>query len=224
MALCERFRALAESAPGGLGLGKEAGFRELVHKDIGRFDVSLDDCADAAGAGFIGEIREHAEKTIAPLLTHLFGPSYRLNGQGMVVSYPGAAAQRFHIDSSWLFAGLPQQPCHFVTVFVTLLPAVAPTEFVLGSHQHTHTLGRETVAEQYPDNEYCRVLMARPDVTPAVLSTAAAGGDVIVMDGRTLHRGLANEEAVRPVAYFSFSPPWYREWPTSQMKDGRTLF
>ncbi len=49
-------------------------------------------------------------------------------------------------------------------------------------------------------------------------------GDVVVMDGRTLHRGLANtSHDIRPLCYFSFCPPWYREWPRSQ-NEGRSLF
>ncbi len=49
-------------------------------------------------------------------------------------------------------------------------------------------------------------------------------GDVVLMDGRTLHRGLANQsKETRPLCYFSFCAPWYKEWPRSQ-NEGRSLF
>jgi ectoine hydroxylase-related dioxygenase (phytanoyl-CoA dioxygenase family) len=220
------YQEKAAAATGGFGLGKENGFRELVNKDVGRFDLNLDHiCEEQDPELFICAIRNHMEAVIAPVLVETFGEDYVLNAKGVVTSYPGTSSQNWHIDSSWLFKGLTQQPCHFVTCFMPLYTATAaigPTEFAAGSHAHTHVLGRNKVEEQYPPPDICDAILARPDVTKLTMDCAV--GDIIVMDGRLLHRGLANiSDQVRPLVYLSFCPPWYREWPASQ-SSARALF
>ena len=56
-------------------------------------------------------------------LDTILGPGYKRNAQGLVISKCGAPAQRWHVDSSHLFATLPGLPCHFVTVFCPLYQA-----------------------------------------------------------------------------------------------------
>lgn len=214
-------------APGGFGLGKDGGFREIVNKDPGRFDMNLDHLgrADHKSPGqFISEVvRGEIVSAAGPLFGALFGPNYRQNGQGVVVSRPGTEAQGWHMDSSWLFQNNPSQPCHFVTCFVPLFDSsleIGPTEFAIGSHALTHSLGRDTVHEQYPSAETVTALTS----ACTILTMHCAAGDVIVMDGRMLHRGLGNRSTTdRHLIYASFCPPWYREWPESQ-PSSRSLF
>ncbi len=238
LALLEKYRERANQLPGGFGLKKEKGYREIVEKDKGRFDLNLDHIDDFQGGNpdtcFISEVRRHAEAKIRPLLVEMFGDKYALNGKGVVVSFPGTAPQEWHVDSSHLFTaqqlGTPDVcrplvtiPSHFVTVFVPLYrarPELGPTEFLTGSAPYTYILQNSEVQDQYPPSAVVEKI--RPLTRPATMRCNP--GDVIVMDGRTLHRGLANlSTEVRPLCYFSFCPPWYREWPRSQ-NEGRSLF
>ena len=66
-------------------------------------------------------------------LDTILGRGYKRNAQGLVISKCGAPAQRWHVDSSHLFATLPGLPCHFVTVFCPLYQAhKAPHLFFFG--------------------------------------------------------------------------------------------
>jgi len=237
----QAYLAKAAAAPGRFGVGKELGFRELVQKDSGRYDMNFDHLIRGGGEAegdenFVNEIvRGEMAKVAGPLFQELFGPHYRVNGQGVVVSQPGAEAQGWHVDSSWLFEAHPsqdqnptkaeryRQPCHFVTCFMPLYQTrteLGPTEFVVGSHKRTHVLGRDTVADQYPSPAVAATLAAHGEV----LQMEAAPGDIVVMDGRMLHRGLGNSSSeVRHLVYASFCPPWYCEWPRSQSSH-RSLF
>lgn len=229
-ALFDKYVALAKAAPSGFGLKKEGGYREIVEKDPGRFDLNMDHVLNAAidpDTAFMAAVRRHAEAVAAPLLRKLFGAGYILNSQGLVISLPGAMPQSWHVDSSHLFTheqlrdahgGLegqrgPVLPCHFVTVFVPLYRARAssslgPTQFLLGSAPPTVELPNATVDDQYPPPSVVeRIQSHSVDVT-----MECEPGDVVVMDGRTLHRGLANVSSEpRPLCYMSFCPPWYRE-------------
>lgn len=220
-----RYLALAASKSGApLGIGKEHGFRELVKKDPARIDLNFDHPVDADAAAFIDALRGAMLQRIAPVLDKVLGPGYKLNGQGIVVSSEGAPQQRWHVDSSHLFVGDAQLPCHFVTCFMplfTAVEAIGPTEFCPGSQHATGFLGNSIVAEQYPPDQ---------DVA-RIVSTAGRGtmtldcnpGDVLVMDGRLLHRGQGNRNpGNRHLVYVSFCRPWYYEWPRSQ-DDARSL-
>jgi hypothetical protein len=78
------------------------------------------------------------------------------------------------------------------------------------------------VEEQYPDDAYVAAQLALPGVERATMDCAP--GDVVVMDGRLLHRGLGNgSDQVRPLVYQSYCRPWYREWPRSQ-NESRSVF
>ena len=112
---------------------------------------------------FMRQLRDTVELAIRPILIELFGPNYRLNAQGCVVSQPGTTAQGWHVNSSHLFA-TAELPCHFVTCFVPLYSSshvVGPTEFAVGSHRHTHRLGLDSVEQQYPTTTICTELLER---------------------------------------------------------------
>ena len=163
-----------------------------------------------------------------PLLREVLGPSYKKNSQGMVTSQLGAHAQGWHVDSSHLFVGPPGQygslPCHFVTVFVPLFRSsipIGPTEMVPGSHKVTCDLANEEVPDQYPTAAKAEALIHASGGGTGVLDFHP--GDVIVMDGRVLHRGLANQLRRRHLVYCSYMRPWYFEWPRSH-SDDRSLF
>ena len=226
---------------GGLKMEKKGGFRELVHKDVGRFDVNLDHVAGLrAPATWSPSVDEkvvhgallHAKVRIRAITNATLGTNHVLNGFGFVLSKPGTAAQNWHIDSSHLFQPSdfpgplpPALPWHFFTVFVPLfdpLLEIGPTEMALGSHRYTDVLSNQVVEDQYPPSPVVSsILQNRGVFTEKVLVTP---GDVIIMDGRILHRGLENSSGFeRPLLYMSFCRPWYTEFPKSH-HESRSLF
>lgn len=142
------YLSLATEQFGELGLGKANGFRELVMKDLGRYDLNLDHlCVNpnavkkrrslTSNETKMQEAKDSIVDIIAPVLAIILEDEYRLNALGTVVSHPGTSAQRWHVDSSHLFrhsvpgidltlADISVQhsmellPCHFVTVFFPL--------------------------------------------------------------------------------------------------------
>lgn len=231
------------AAKGGLGLKKENGFRELVQKDVGRYDLNLDHLLPhsknktsrvlSENEEGVLQLYEYVHQRIAPFLLKIFGPDYQLNAFGAVVSHPNTTAQGWHVDSSHLFVAqdAKQQeqygalPCHFVTVFCPLYdfqPDIGPTEIALGTHKHTAILPNRLVEDQYPSEEVVNRLCQSNGVNTMEMMTKM--GDIGIMDGRTLHRGGWNRsDQVRPLMYLSFCMPWYYEFPRSQ-NDGRSLF
>ena len=247
LAILEKYIDKATTHPDGFGLRKEQGFRELLQKDVGRFDLNLDHLMDDCLAFpevkehiFIGEVYNYVCRNISGVLDHTFGKGhYKLNAQGAVVSHPGTLPQRWHVDSSPLFPAQPSDsstellpytcdflpPCHFVTVFVPLYsatPDIGPTEFATGSHKCTSRLNSLAVEDQYPSDEVVSDILSAEGVD--VVKSDVAAGDITIMDGRTLHRGLSNRtDELRPLLYFSFCKNWYYEFPRSQ-NEGRKLF
>ena len=120
-------------------------------------------------------------------------------------------------------------PCHFVTVFIPLFKSslpIGPTEMVPGTHLLTSEMPNATIPDQYPSLEtverLTNVASAKRDGYRSCFLDFSPG-DIIVMDGRMLHRGLDNNLARRHLIYMSFCRPWYYEWPRSH-SDHASLF
>jgi hypothetical protein len=168
----------AAHSKGGLGLKKEGGYRELVQKDVGRFDLNLDHLIPRPGSVYnrpftsseakMREIFNVIENRIQGVLASILTDQYIVNAFGAVVSYPNTEAQRWHVDVSHLFqtdgsdSSLNALPCHFVTVFCPLFEyseAIGPTEIALQSKALTSSLSNRTVEDQYPaDTEVSEIL------------------------------------------------------------------
>lgn len=129
---------------------------------------------------------------ISRLVRQLLGPKTYLEKAGMIVSHPGAAAQRWHMDTPHLFASKAHLPPHSLTVFIALVAFTeenGPTEFRLGSHE--------------------KVNLVRPQ--QAVPATCEKGS-LVVYDTRVMHRGGPNlSQEARPLVYLTFSRIWYRD-------------
>ena len=233
--LLEEYIAVADTK-GGLGLRKENGFRELVQKDIGRYDLNLDHLLPMNEKKLnrqlsplevsTRQLAAEVENTIRPYLNEILTDQYIINGFGAVISKPGTEPQRWHVDSSHLFypsAGI--LPCHFVTVFCPLFEyseAIGPTEIALGSKIYTDILQNKTIENQYPTDVEVQSIINKPDVQ--IVRNESNMGDIGIMDGRTLHRGMGNNsDQVRPLLYMSFCRPWYYEFPRSQ-NENKSLF
>lgn len=123
---------------------------------------------------------------------------------GGIVSLPGAADQAVHADTPHLFEVGPHLPPHYVNLFAGAIPAAAgvgPTALVHGSHR------REYVA-QYHTNE-----VLQPEVWNDLVRPRLEPGDVLVMDCRILHFGLANTHATveRPLLYSNVTAHWFHD-------------
>jgi hypothetical protein len=234
--LLAEYRAIAEGKEGGFGLKKENGFRELVQKDPGRFDINLDHLIKPSTVTDMRiktevehqlvEIYYYMLERIRPYLTEILTDQFVANGFGAVISEPGVNAQQWHVDSSHLFEDVNATlPCHFVTVFAPLFEyseEIGPTEIALGSHLHTWCLRNRVVEDQYPSDAIVEKLLSSENIRQVKLS--ANIGDIAIMDGKCLHRGSKNEsECTRPLLYLSFARPFYYEWPRSH-SDARSLF
>ena len=230
----------AEGTPTRRTSGLKNSFPEEERSTGGGGLASTTDLSDA-GASLMASIRSVLEPAIAPVLERSLGGEYVMNGQGLVISEPGTEAQGWHADVSPIYGAqelwelnIPTGvllPAYFFTVFMPLYdsthPGIGPTELALGSHLLTGELKRKTVAEQYPAGDVVdRIVGASPGGVATMGSPGCEcnAGDIFIMDGRLLHRGLANlSEQARPLVYMSFCRPWYHEWPRSQ-NEGRSLF
>ena len=156
---------------------------------------------------------------IAALVRALLGPKTYLEKAGLLVSHPGAEAQRWHMDTPHLFSVGTHLPPHCapppierrtcvtarsaltahrhsngaaISVFVPLVelvPSNGPTEFQLGTHVKANL-----VAPQRHATACCEA------------------GSLVVYDVRIMHRGGPNaSDAERPLVYMTFSRVWYRD-------------
>ena len=122
----------------------------------------------------------------------LLGPKTYLEKAGLVVSHPGAEAQRWHMDTPHLFSVGTHLPPHSLSVFVPLCDLVlsnGPTEFQLGTHVKANLVKAQRHA----------------------LATCPAGS-MVLYDPRIMHRGGPNVgSGDRPLVYLTVSRVWYRD-------------
>ena len=198
-----------------IGIGSRNGYRELVQRSPGRFDVPMHE-QDLAP---IWGVRGSAAPDVPwlGLVRAVLGPEARPSFCGVVFSRPGSPAQQWHIDSPHEAAEV--RPAHAVNVLLALadIPiAAGPTEVARGTHLLTNHLKRPWLDR---DN---LLYQSETEITPAILrqngqaedaatepaAQAMAAGDCLIFDDRILHRGLANaSQQERWVAYFSYLRP-----------------
>jgi ectoine hydroxylase-related dioxygenase (phytanoyl-CoA dioxygenase family) len=129
---------------------------------------------------------------IAAVVRALLGPKTYLEKAGLLVSHPGADAQRWHMDTPHLFSVRTHLPPHSLSVFVPLVdlvPSNGPTEFQLATH-----------------------IKAKLVVPQRHVVACCPAGSLVVYDVRIMHRGGPNASVdERPVVYLTFSRIWYRD-------------
>jgi hypothetical protein len=209
-------RVMAALGDRPIGIGSRNGYRELVQRSPGRFDVPVHERDLVPIWGAEGSMAEGVPWL--HLVRAVLGPEARPSFCGVVFSRPGSPAQQWHIDSPHEAA--EPRAAHAVNVLVALadIPlAAGPTEVAPGTHQRTNHL-------RYPwlDRDTLLYQSETERVTPAMLQQTAQGdgvaiepvvqamaaGDCLIFDDRILHRGLANaSQHERWVAYFSYLRP-----------------
>lgn len=209
-------RVMAALGDRPIGIGSRNGYREVVQRSPGRFDVPMHEHDLAPIWGTQGSLA--ADVPWLRLVHAVLGPEARPSFCGVVFSKPGSPAQQWHIDSPHEAA--EHRAAHAVNVLVAMADvalAAGPTEVAPGSHLQTNHLQRPWL-----DRDSLLYQSATERVTPATLlapgedeaavtrpvAQAMAAGDCLIFDDRILHRGLANASPQeRWVAYFSYLRP-----------------
>lgn len=130
---------------------------------------------------------------VTNIVKSLLGKDYYVEKAGVMISYPGSDAQRWHCDVPHLFRVPTHLPPHTLATFVALTNVDArmgPTEFYAETH----------------------IKSKLAKLPRSHLAACCEAGDFIIYDPRILHRGGANRGKVpRPLAYLTFSRVWFRD-------------
>lgn len=211
-----------------LGLGAKHGFREIVMRSPGRFELSLlnleeERFRDVLGAktGLCDAFRipdvNVITSVLEPLLLMLFGKNSMKDLKcchvSLLVAVPGSSDQAWHADGGHVSL-TEHLSCHCLNIFIPLhdVPRrMGPTEFRPGGHYLTRNLAAMMLAAK------CRKTLRAP-VWPALIEQ-----DVVVFDYRVLHRGRANTTQInRHVLVLTYCEPWFEDvvnFPKRSMLD-----
>jgi hypothetical protein len=226
---------MAALGNGPIGIGSRNGYREVVQRSPGRFDVPLHEQELIPIWGARGSIA--AEVPWLGLVRAVLGPDARPSFCGVVFSRPGSPAQQWHIDSPHEAAA--QRAAHAVNVLVALadIPlAAGPTEVARGTHLLTNHLQRpwlerDSLLYQSVTEKVTPATLLQPgqsdDAATQPVAQAMAAGDCLIFDDRILHRGLANaSQQERWIAYFSYlrPRPGLEEIADTHFEASRSLF
>jgi hypothetical protein len=196
-----------------LGLGVKRGFREIVMRGAGRYEISLlystaPDCLES--------LKQILSPIVSTLLEAKDWDELSICNLSLVISTPGSPEQGWHADGGHV--NLQKHlPCHVMNIFVPLHDVtfdMGPTEIRPGTHYHTRNLAPMMLAAA------CRKTLRRP-VAP-ILAT----GDVLIFDYRVLHRGLANKTLQnRSFLVLTVAKPWFKDilnFPKQSLDDPAT--
>ncbi|MEZ4448504.1 MAG: phytanoyl-CoA dioxygenase family protein [Nannocystaceae bacterium] len=186
-----------------LGRGTPNGYRELVARAPGRYDMLY---GTDAPPFTDREVRDNPRWM--PLIRSLLGADATLFFCGLLMTRGGASDQPWHTDGEHLFGPeVPILPAHCVNVFLPLVDITIDnggTEFCPGSH--FLTVGIPEIYEQSPAHVDRIGFRGRP------LALTVPAGSAVIFDYRLLHRGLANRtDRSRPILYLTFAAPWFRD-------------
>jgi hypothetical protein len=179
--------------------GLQHGFREIVMRSPGRFELSLlhfdrEESVEQKNKETMFRtyrLDENIPLLIEPLkslLPRLVGPNYtsyeelKLCYVSLIIATPGSSDQSWHVDGGHASTS-KHLPCHCFNVFIPLQDtpkALGPTELRPGTQFLTRNLGPMMLAAR------CRKTL-KPPVWPEL-----EFGDAIIFDYRVLHRGRAN--------------------------------
>lgn len=192
-----------------MGHGIKHGFREIVMRSPGRYEISLLNNANlAAHRSNLPSIDQLytllADYDIPGFLSLSSWDKVRVCNVSLVISTPGASTQGWHADGGHV--NLQKHlPCHCLNVFIALhhVPTIdwGPTQLRPGTQVHTRNMGPLLLAA------HCRKEL-QPPVAPLLKA-----GDALVFDYRLLHRGLANNTIHnnRSVLVATVAQDWFQD-------------
>lgn len=175
-------------------------FQEIGSRSGLRYDVRIDMKDDRWTL-----LRQVAEQTGPWLhfIQDIFGEGNWKVEANLIYSKPGAKNQVWHCDGGHLeqeadWDGHGHAPPYALCVFLPLIdlnPRVGFTQFFLGSHKTSQLVGFGPAAE-WLAADFDGILEA---------------GESVVYDYRLMHRGMANQEKLRPIIQLLYTKHFYIE-------------
>ncbi|HIG60191.1 MAG TPA: hypothetical protein EYQ22_04795 [Gammaproteobacteria bacterium] len=203
-----------------IGIGSRAGYREIVQRSPGRWDIPITSDQFAI---------DHQQMPWWTFITDILGQDAEHAFSGVVSSEPVSPEQHWHIDSP--HEATEHLPAHAINVLIALtdLPLVmGPTELARGSHVLSNHLANPTLVSdqlvyQHAGTSPVLLVNGACEAEPEYCSSAMSAGSGLIFDDRILHRGMANLSAnTRHVAYFSYRRKGYL--PYTHFESPRSIF
>jgi hypothetical protein len=196
-----------------LGLGVKHGFREIVMRSPGRYEISL---LYSAAPDYLESLKQSLFPIVPGLLEADGWDDVSICNLSLVISTPGSSEQGWHADGGHV--NLQKHlPCHVLNVFVPLHDLtleMGPTELRPGTHYHTRNQAPMMLAAK------CRKTLRQPVVPMLAIQ------DVLIFDYRILHRGLANNSSQnRSFLVLTVAKPWFKDilnFPKRSLDDPAT--
>ena len=178
-----------------LGKGTKHGFAEIVKRTKGRFEM-------LHGMRDVYEKLLSSNATLNRFLKRVLGSDFHLVYADLLISFPGAADQQWHVDGPHRAGAQEHYPPDILNVFVALDDidvSMGPTEIRPGTHKLTRNIKKQVLGA-----------ILTKKLRPKVCSGCKCG-DALVFDYRTLHRGVANlSSRPRPVLGLVFGRKEYK--------------
>lgn len=166
-------------------------YSDIAERQINRLDYRC---------GFTANIFQEVSKPIIQIIQSLSPRVDFTYYWGAIPSLPGSGPTDMHRDIYSIYNNSKgndideldvRLPPYYFTVLIPLVQLTeenGPTEFIKGSHRAKSV--DESISE--------------------TVSPLLAPGDIVVFEGRTLHRGRANQSnEERLIAYITFTAKWY---------------
>jgi hypothetical protein len=214
-ALHKRRDLLASVKANIMKVGIKHGFREIVMRSPGRYEIALKESSKFLQINNMPSLPELQQ--FLPFIPVFLNTSSWEDVQichiSLVLALPGSKEQSWHADGGHVDLQ-HHQPCHCLNIFIPLLDLTSdlgPTELRPGTHVHTRNLAPMMLAAK------ARKTLQAP-VAPLLQL-----GDVLVFDYRILHRGLANvSQQNRPILVLTVAQAWFKDvlnFPARSLKD-----
>jgi hypothetical protein len=185
--------------------GVKNGFREVVMRSPGRYELSLMHCVHCSHSPLAKPSLEPILQGLAPIVPQLLQETsldqLQICHVSLLVATPGATEQPWHADGGHVSVST-HLPCHVLNVFIPLIdisPDLGPTMLRPGTHVHTRNLAPLMLLAK-----------ARKTLRSPVMPCSKTG-DVLIFDYRILHRGCANRDPQvhRPILVLTFAKTWF---------------
>ena len=199
--------------------GIKHGFREIVMRSPGRYELSLLHCNNNNNNNNnnthppLQDIQNMLSPVICSILNAQTLSDLRLLHVSIVVASPLALEQKWHVDGGHVDLQ-HHLPCHCINIFIPLVDIHSengPTELRPASHFLTRNLTPMLLAAKAK-----KTLRA-----PIVPTPLHAGKDVLIFDYRILHRGKANRSYHdRPILVLTYAKSWFKDalnFPTNSL-------
>jgi hypothetical protein len=196
----------------GMKPGVKFGFREIVMRSPGRYEVSLLHSSRALQRDLppLDSLKESLS-FVPSLLDSFSWDDIQICNLSLVMSTPGASEQTWHADGGHVSIH-EHLPCHCFNIFIPLTDVTmenGPTELRPGTHFHTRNLAPMMLAAK------ARKTLCRP-ATPLL-----SQGDLLLFDYRLLHRGKANaSDSDRTILVLTVAKNWFKDvlnFPSTSM-------